>query len=223
MTIDEFQNYKELQEKLKQVVQIIPTSVSLLGMLDKNKQLIRWAPNIARNLTYAIDSNSFTASINAEFITRIMLYAGGAWASKCGVNFEKVGMDQKPLFIVRYNKEVVQDGLMASAFFPDWPAEKRILYIYRDFDKVGYDPVSILKHELGHVLGFRHEHIRLGRFSRTEPNERLYPITSYDSQSIMHYFLPPYGGSKNGDITILDAEGAAFYYGPPLHLFNEYL
>ncbi len=81
---------------------------------------------------------------------------------------------------------------------------------------------GILKHKLGHILGFRHEHIRVAKFAAQEPSQNLYPVTPYDPRSIMHYYLPPYGGSKEGHLSISDVEGALYYYGPPLYKFKEF-
>ena len=49
-----------------------------------------------------------------------------------------------------------------------------------------WTPTNILGHELGHTLGFRHEHTRPESGTCFEDNNWR-PLTPYDSASIMHY------------------------------------
>jgi hypothetical protein len=76
----------------------------------------------------------------------------------------------------------------------------------------------VLRHELGHVLGFRHELIRSGA-PAVCPKEPLWdarPLTDYDPQSVMHYFCGGVGSSSLR-ITELDRVGAQQVYGPSLN------
>ena len=54
------------------------------------------------------------------------------------------------------------DAPIASSFFPGDPATDRHLLIFPDYFKAGliFDKVGVIRHELGHMVGFRHEHIR---------------------------------------------------------------
>jgi hypothetical protein len=74
----------------------------------------------------------------------------------------------------------------------------------------------VLLHELGHILGFRHEHIHVPACSEGDTNWRK--VTPYDSASVMHY--PPYAypqcnGTNTGDyaLTSLDRWGVGSLYG----------
>jgi hypothetical protein len=76
-------------------------------------------------------------------------------------------------------------------------------------------PVShrgVLRHEPGHILGLRHEHIRFPGTSCIETGTWR-DVTSYDSQSMMHYPWCP-GATNTGDlaITARDAQGIASLY-----------
>jgi hypothetical protein len=73
---------------------------------------------------------------------------------------------------------------------------------------------GILRHELGHTLGFRHEHTRPEAGACFEDN-KWRALTSYDGYSVMHY--PHCNGKGNTSLVLSnkDKEGAALLYGPP--------
>ena len=43
------------------------------------------------------------------------------------------------------------------------------------------------RHELGHILGFRHEHIRSEANSSCDEGGAFRAVTDYDQASVMHY------------------------------------
>ena len=117
----------------------------------------------------------------------------------------------------------VNGQFIASAFFPnDPPDRRRILIDPSYFDpQLGFDQVGVLRHELGHVLGFRHEHIRSGAPPDC-PDEDVtgtLDLTQYDPKSVMHYFCGDLG-SKTLEITDVDRIGAQRVYGLPLSSFH---
>lgn len=70
---------------------------------------------------------------------------------------------------------------------------------------------NTLGHELGHVLGFRHEHTRPESGTCFEDNNWR-PLTPYDSSSIMHY--PQCNGSSDDlSMTSTDVAGVVALYG----------
>lgn len=113
---------------------------------------------------------------------------------------------------------------LARAFFPDTPAQDRQVRInvpeFQRAAESGDDDFArnltmagILRHELGHVLGFRHEH------TRPEANDywcfeddNYRPITEYDSASVMHY--PQCSGTGDWSLTLtdIDIQGIQFFY-----------
>jgi hypothetical protein len=70
---------------------------------------------------------------------------------------------------------------------------------------------GVLRHELGHVLGFRHEHTRPEAGTCFEDDSWI-PLTPYESDSVMHY--PQCNGTNFGDLVITagDAAGARAAY-----------
>ena len=106
---------------------------------------------------------------------------------------------------------------IAAAFFPNNPKDRRQLIVDPSYYTTTFDSVGVFRHELGHVLGFRHEHIR-SEAPPTCPNEPLFDaknLGKYDPQSVMHYFCGQVG-STTLRITDLDRTGSQQVYGPPL-------
>lgn len=123
------------------------------------------------------------------------------------------------LFVVRY---LNQPGTMiASAFFPNDPPSRRRVFIFPSYAGTSFDKVGVLRHELGHVLGFRHEHIRseAPAVCQGEDTGFTLSLSNYDPHSVMHYLC---GGAGNPGLTITDIDriSAQQVYGPPLTEFS---
>ena len=81
---------------------------------------------------------------------------------------------------------------LARSFFPNSPrAERNVLIDNTAFQPGGTGSVplaNILGHELGHTLGFRHEHIRPeANATQCVEDNQFRGLTTYDSASVMHY------------------------------------
>jgi hypothetical protein len=102
---------------------------------------------------------------------------------------------------------------IAAAFFPANPRSARELVV----DDSIFDPklsvVGVLRHELGHTLGFRHEHTRPEAKKCFEDNNWR-ALTPYDSASVMHY--PQCNGTNTWELplTARDIQGVEALYGP---------
>jgi hypothetical protein len=103
---------------------------------------------------------------------------------------------------------------IARAFFPSSPDARRNILVnpVSLLNTPDWPPGNILGHELGHTLGFRHEHTRPEAGVCFE-NLNWRPLTDYDSASIMHY--PQCNGtSLDLSFTATDGEGVVELYGP---------
>jgi len=143
-----------------------------------------------------------------------LLEAMGYWEKACGIKFTKDL--QNPFFTFRDatpEEERELPGVIAYAFFPgDSPREVVLLATFNS----QFNKVSVLAHELGHLLGFRHEHIWIGLTEET--TEGAQKVTRYDKNSIMHY-KKIFDDEDRGIITklsTLDKTGARVIYGDPL-------
>jgi hypothetical protein len=110
----------------------------------------------------------------------------------------------------------VDGDYLARAFFPGEPRADRNVYV--DLSALSLDPgqelqlAGVLRHELGHTLGFRHEHTRPESGACFEDND-FKPITAYDKLSVMHYPQCNGGTSWKLLLTDRDKSGAACVYG----------
>ncbi|CAN5842568.1 hypothetical protein BH23ACT12_BH23ACT12_15790 [soil metagenome] len=198
----------------------------LMGLVQEGR-IVRWPPGF--KLTYTVLKPTFTSAEHYDQVLAGMAAATKAWEEACGVDFEHLeDLDESPtvspegvLFTVRFLD--AGGAFIASAFFPnDPPARRRVLIDPSFFsDELSFDTTGVLRHELGHVLGFRHEHIRTGAPPDCPDEETTGTIdlTQYDPRSVMHYFCGELG-SRTLEITELDKVGAQKVYGMPLDSFE---
>lgn len=175
-----------------------------------------WPAGQRNNLTYCV-STGFGS--NYSRVVNAMREATAAWEGAANVTFVYVpaqdgnctASNNSVLFNVR---NVSGQPYLARAFFPnDGRAAREVLVDSGIFGNIA--PVTltgILRHELGHTLGFRHEHTRPEAGTCFEDNNWR-GLTTYDAASVMHY--PQCNGSNTGDLrlTALDRQGARNVYG----------
>lgn len=201
----------------------------LLGIIDEDGNFVRWPADFI--ITYCVLRKTFAGADRDEHYEMVvdnMRAATGEWEAVCNIRFEyKPELDDsdgvRPDGVVFPVRELNTGGrFIAAAFFPNDPTDRRRVLIDPTYypESLRFDKVGVLRHELGHVLGFRHEHIRSGapaechRPNLREDLQGTLDLTQYDPRSVMHYFCGEVG-SRELAITDLDRMGAERLYGPP--------
>ncbi|HLM60409.1 MAG TPA: hypothetical protein VK308_06385 [Pyrinomonadaceae bacterium] len=195
--------------------------------VSENGKIVRWKPGMV--LSYCVLKRTFGDENNYELVRNNMQRAAWDWEGACGVKFEyRADLDESPtntpdgvLFPVR---EVNANGqFIAAAFFPNDAPVRRRLVIDPSYYTTNFDPIGVLRHELGHVLGLRHEHIQSNAppACQGEDTGDIIKLGDYDPQSVMHYFCGGVG-SLTLEITDLDRAGVQKIYGPSFEAMRFY-
>lgn len=181
-----------------------------------------WSSAQRKNLTYCV-SPEF--GDRHEKVVAAMSDAAGAWEKAANINLRYV--QEEDANCTNHNDNVVFDvapttsteSYYAIAFFPYQPRRDRTVVIYDLSFKTpaGALPelAGVLRHELGHVLGFRHEFVHPGSgkcLSEDFPKD-VKAVTPYDAFSVMNY---PDCNEQLGyqfKLTEKDKSGAACQYG----------
>lgn len=170
-----------------------------LLVLTKQGKKVIW-PKGQRQLTYAVDRESFPSRAQYQIVVDNMRAAAQDWmfCQECSISFvHKPTLDPEPktaqvTFIVRYSANV--DGSFAVGFFPEAPPALRYVHITPAYFTTDYDRVGILRHELGHVLGYQHEQA-VGIPGCAREGNNWQEVSPYNPRSVMHYLCGG-GGTK---------------------------
>lgn len=200
----------------------------------------------ARDLTYCI-SNGFA---DKPLVIADMAAAASAWTDAADVRFRYIASEDATCN--RFNTTVDFSVLPTSSIFYTACAVSRLLWesgprcfvsinpvlgvLQIDYARIpgeppddGLTPRGVLQHELGHILGFRHEHpwapegggcseerslLRNDLGGRRLTDE--YDSDGWDRDSVMQY--PACAGQPGKDFALseLDRAGARVAYGMPL-------
>ena len=202
--------------ELTRIYESFVDNKSALAVNTSNGQQQVWDSNLKLNLTYCV-STTF-GSLYEETVVG-MNAATAAWEAEGNINF--IHLQEHDSNCSQNNQDVLFDVrpvsgafYIARAFFPgESRAQRNVLINNSAYNNPTFSFVGILMHELGHTLGFRHEHTRPGGASNCYEDNNWTGVTSYDPASIMHY---PHCNGTNSNLSglsILDGEGMKVVYG----------
>lgn len=114
-----------------------------------------------RTFPWAVDEPSFgtgsPAAAMVATVTAAFEEAAGDWeraCPECEIHFVRAQPGQEPAILLRY---VPLAAYHARSFFPHAPAGERLLRVSRKLFSGEFPPAGILRHEIGHILGYQHE------------------------------------------------------------------
>ncbi|KAH6658668.1 hypothetical protein BKA67DRAFT_488290, partial [Truncatella angustata] len=168
----------------------------------------RWKKNSV--IKYATSSHGYPSLGYAAYAATQLRLAAEEWNDVTGVpvKFEWVGDLDEAAFVLQYGGD--KGTVLAEAFFPD---EKplNILYVYKGSFQPTMLPMlrNIFLHELGHVLGLRHEFanqeggaeggaVKWGKSNPDSVMSYVFPPTIQDSDKTDLVAFYEFSGSKIG-------------------------
>lgn len=190
-----------------------PRSSPAAIMVGLGEEIPRWKNGSVIN--FATYADGYPAPGDAIYAANCLIEAAEIWNSaRTGVKFKWVPNVNDAAFVLAYGNEL--GTVLASAFFPSNSSMEH-LYVYQHgFDKTErvskrgkYSNYGIMKnvflHELGHVLGLRHE------FAMDPDTYEGGAIVmgSANIESVMSYVFPP-------ELQESDIQDARYFYKHPL-------
>ena len=177
----------------------------------------KWSSTSAVNIRYCVSSTSFGSRYST--VVNAMNSAAAAWeGTGARINFihdstKDSACNATTTGVTFDVRQTTTTSYLARAFFPSSTRSSRnVLISTSAFGSISpWTLAGILRHELGHTLGFRHEHTRPEAGTCFEDNNWR-SLTTYDSASVMHY--PQCNGTQGGDLVLTsrDVSGVRALY-----------
>ncbi len=209
----------ENDKKLREFWEALESPGALTLAKTSNGHDAVWSDTQKLELSYCV-SHAFGAHRDA--VLTAMSDATATWAATANVKYHHVAAEDADC--TNSNANVVFDvspvvgvvDYLARSFFPDsGRGERTVLIDASSFTMAAPGSLTgVLRHELGHTLGFRHEHTRPEAGKCFEDN-KWRALTPYDSASVMHY--PQCNGTNTFELLLssMDRQGASALYGVP--------
>jgi hypothetical protein len=148
-------------------------------------EIPRWVPGSVIN--YAAWSGGFDSDADAQHAAKHLKIAADEWnAANVGITFKWVQDPKDATFVLAHGPR--NPGVLASAFFPN-NKDLNILFVYSDALSTPSWKRNLWKvfmHELGHVIGLRHE-FALEEDKTLPERDRAQQIGPRNERSIMNY------------------------------------
>jgi hypothetical protein len=179
----------------------LPGNISVsdlqVGMeMTGNRFIPRWKRN--SEVRFATFANGYTTSDQAQYAASMLKKAADVWTDlDIGVKFAWTNDIEDAAFVLGYGGDA--GSTLARAFFPN-EQDLNMLYVYKgafEPGRINYMK-NIFLHELGHVLGLRHEFA-------PEREGGTVQLGVRNERSVMSYVFPP-------DIQMSDKDSTREFY-----------
>ncbi|KAI0976635.1 hypothetical protein F4678DRAFT_413978 [Xylaria arbuscula] len=155
------------------------------------------------DVKFAIARASFPPHINIDYVEACLFDAVKQWHGT-GVCIRQARPGEAITFVVAYQdkpSEAQAYRALARSFFPSSELRDRVLFVYNRCFWTQYVKFmsNVLSHELGHVLGLRHEFLE---------DERSMLIRCPNPNSVMNY----YNDLSMMKVTLEDIKGVREFY-----------
>jgi len=168
LTADEVRSAITTVPRVKSSSSFVPFSpegIKSVMRFDLNNDLYLWKG--AFPIKYCVSRRSFANNLKLYNEVKIAVRnAAKDWKDSCDVEFLYRNFDNSSIaiahqnvdFVVEYRPGDLDSTTFAVAFVPEQFPKLRSIRLFPCYKWSGYDLQGIFRHELGHILGFRHEH-----------------------------------------------------------------